>query len=317
MNCSYNNEDGIISCDQLAKAYKKYWPVRRRLWALKNVSLSVKTGQIVGLIGPNGAGKTTLLNLIAGLTNPTEGSVKVCGHSAKSKEAHRHLGYMPESPAFQGRYNARAVLHYHGGLLGLRRRDIRLETDRVLRTIELEHDANRACAGFSQGMKQRLALGIAILNNPDVLLLDEPSNGLDPIGIIQLRDLLKQLGDAGTTIIISSHRLDELTKITSNFIFLHRGKTVSFEERMHADQGVKLHIVVISNGHEIARRISPEYQIADTTENEVIIEADSEDIMPEVICKMVNVGARITHAAVHRESIEDVFVRLHGEGNNR
>jgi ABC-type multidrug transport system ATPase subunit len=308
-----NPETNIIHCDQLTKVYKKYWPVRRFLCALKNVSLSVQAGRIVGLIGPNGAGKTTLLNLIAGLTTPTKGSVTVCGCRAKSKKAHAGLGYMPETPALLGRYSARDVLKYHGGLLGLSWRENRREVGRVLQTVELERDAHRACAGFSLGMKQRLSLGIAIMNKPRVLLLDEPSNGLDPIGIIQLRELLKQWSESGTTIIISSHRLDELTKVTSNFVFLHHGQTVSIEEDANENLRRKLFVGVISNGRNIAQQISSEYDIADASDSEIIVDVDSQDIVPDVIGKLVNIGARITHVIPNKEGIEDTFVRLHNE----
>jgi len=128
------------------------------------------------------------------------------------REARRRLGYVPERPAFLGCYSARAVLQYHGALLGLSRKAISIQTDKSVQRLQLQEFVDRPCSGFSQGMKQRLALAIALMNEPQLLLLDEPSNGLDPIGIIQLRDLLKQLCDSGTTTVISSHRLGELEK---------------------------------------------------------------------------------------------------------
>ena len=196
MICNDNKQTAVVKCKQLTKVYKSLWIGHSKaVCALKNISLSVNKGQIVGLIGPNGAGKTTLLNMIAGLIFPTEGCLTVCGHPARSIKARYSLGYMPEHPSFLGRYSARAVLKYHGALLGLSRKAISLQTDKSIQRLQLQEFANRPCSGFSQGMKQRLALAIALMNDPRVLLLDEPSTGLDPIGIIQLRDLLKQLRD--------------------------------------------------------------------------------------------------------------------------
>ncbi len=173
-----------IECKQLTKIYKSLWvPRSQQVCALRDVSLSVSPGQIVGLIGPNGAGKTTLLNLIAGLLLPTKGTISLCGHPARSLESRQSLGYMPESPAFLSAYSARNVLRYHGALCGLPRRECFERVDGLLRQLELQDAAHRPCRGFSQGMWQRLALGIALVGNPRVVLLDEPSNGLDPSGV--------------------------------------------------------------------------------------------------------------------------------------
>ena len=231
------NKQTVIECKQLTKLYKSLWTDRSKaVCALRDVSLSVSEGQIVGLIGPNGAGKTTLLNLIAVLILPNQGRISICTHPARSIEARRRLGYMPEFSAFQNRYSARAVLQYHGGLMGLSRSEISAEVDRLIHELKLQEFVNRPCSGFSQGMKQRLALAIALMNNPDVLLLDEPSNGLDPVGVIELRKLLKQLCESGITILISSHRLGELEKLTSNYIFLYRGQIVSCGDKIASGQ---------------------------------------------------------------------------------
>ncbi|MHC4439485.1 MAG: ABC transporter ATP-binding protein, partial [Planctomycetota bacterium] len=187
----------VVECEQLTKVYKKLLAGRsKEVCALQGISLSVAEGQIVGLIGPNGAGKSTLLNLMGGLIFATEGRVRICGHPARTIEAQRGLGYMPEHPVFLGRYSAWAILKYHGALLGLSRHAISIQIDKLTEQLQMDEYIDRPCADFSQGMKQRLALAIALMNDPRFLLLDEPSNGLDPIGIIQLRDLLKKLRDA-------------------------------------------------------------------------------------------------------------------------
>jgi len=123
--------------------------------------------------------------------------------------AHRLVGFMPESPAFAGSYSPHAVLRYHAALCGLSRREAHREADRLIADLEMGDFARRPSYGFSQGMAQRLGLAVSMVNSPSVLLLDEPSNGLDPMGIVKLRELLIRLRDSGATIVISSHRLGE------------------------------------------------------------------------------------------------------------
>jgi ABC-2 type transport system ATP-binding protein len=308
--CEHNEEKVMIECNHLTKIFKGRGA---SVYALKDVSLSIKSGQIVGLIGPNGAGKTTLLSLIAGLIFPTQGHITVCGHHARSIKARYSLGYMPEFPVFLGGYSARAVLQYHGALLGLSRRAIHKEVDRLLNQLELEHAADRQCFGFSQGMKQRLALGIALINNPKVLLLDEPSNGLDPIGVIKLRELLKQLCALGKTILVSSHRLGELEKLTSHYTLLNHGQIVSFGDEIASNQGGQLRIGLVSGGNSIAKQILSHHAVLDKSDTEIVVRVNNEENVPDIVCEMVNVGARITNVILHKDSIEDIFIRLCNE----
>jgi len=314
-----NNDDkqkALVECEQLTKVYRSVWTDRSKaVCALRDVSLSVAKGQIVGLIGPNGAGKTTLLNLIAGLILPNQGRISICAHPARSIEARRRLGYMPEFPAFQNRYSARAVLQYHGGLMGLSRSEIADKADRLIHELKLQEFVNRPCSGFSQGMKQRLALAIALMKNPDVLLLDEPSNGLDPVGIIELRNLLKKRRESGTTIVISSHRLGELEKLTSNYIFLYRGQIVSFADRIASGQTGRLRIELESNGNDIAEKILSPTKVLSASDTELVIAVSDLKEVPAIVRELVTGGAEITGVILQRENIEDVFLRLYSERN--
>jgi ABC-2 type transport system ATP-binding protein len=280
---------------------------------LRDISLSVGPGQIVGLIGPNGAGKSTLLNLMAGLIFPTAGGVIVCGHPARSLEARKGLGYMPEHPAFLGRYSAWATLRYHGALLGLSRRAIGVQIDKWNEQLQMDEYIDRPCCDFSQGMKQRLALAIALMNDPRFLLLDEPSNGLDPIGIIRLRDLLKNLRDAGTAIVISSHRLGEMEKLTSDYIFLYRGEVVSFGDQIAAGQAGRLRVELASNGIDVAQKLLSPGKLLSASETELVIAVEDDDEVPDIVRSLAEGGARITSVLLQREDIEDVFLRLYNE----
>jgi ABC-2 type transport system ATP-binding protein len=311
-----DKQKAVVQCERLTKVYSSLWTGRSNaVCALRDVSLSVSEGQIVGLIGPNGAGKTTLLNLMAGLILPNQGRISICRHPARSIEARRRLGYMPESPAFLGRYSARAVLQYHGGLQGLSRRQIAAEVDRLIDQLQLHEFASRACSGFSQGMKQRLALAIALMNDPDVLLLDEPSNGLDPVGIIELRKLLKRLRESGATIVISSHRLGELERLTSDYIFLYRGQIVSFGDKITSGRAGRLQVELESNGCHIAEAVLSPAQILNASDTELVITVSDPGEVPAIVRRLVQSSAEITGVVLQTENIEDVFLRLYNERN--
>jgi ABC-2 type transport system ATP-binding protein len=316
MNCKNHKQAAVVECKQLTKVYKGLLVSRSKaVCALKNISLSVSKGQIVGLIGPNGAGKSTLLNLIAGLIFPTEGCLTVCGSPARSVEARRSLGYMPEHPSFLGRYSARAILRYHGALLGLSRKTISLQTDKSIEQLQMEEFIDRPCSDFSQGMRQRLALAIALMNDPQLLLLDEPSNGLDPVGIVQLRGLLKRLRDCGTAIVVSSHRLGELEKLTSDYIFLYRGEVISFGDKIVTGQAGRLRVELVSNGNYIVEKLLSPSQTIAVSDKELEIAVDNADDVPDIISDLVKGGARIRSVNLQTEDIEDIFLRLYNERN--
>ncbi len=312
---AHDGDSTAVECRQLTKVFRRLLAGRdKAVYALREVSLTVRKGQIVGLIGPNGAGKSTLLNLIAGLILPDEGQVTVCGHPTRSIAARRGLGYMPEHPVFPGLYTARAILRYHGALLGLPWNAVVRQMDESMQQLQMQEFIDRPASDFSQGMKQRLALAVALMSDPQLLLLDEPSNGLDPVGIIQLRELLKRLRDAGAAIVVSSHRLGELEKLTSDYLFMHRGRIVSFADKISGDQAGRLHVTVVSNGRQIAERLPSPACVLDVSDTELVIGVNDAEEVPDVVRDLVQGGARIREVLLQRESIEEVFLRLCKEG---
>jgi ABC-type multidrug transport system ATPase subunit len=304
----------VIECREVTKVYRSMKAGRpASVCALDKVSLRVGGGTIVGLIGPNGAGKTTFLSLIAGLIFPTQGFIRVCGHPARSLEARRSLGYIPESPMFLARYSARAVLEYHAALHGLPRRAIAAETDRLLAQLRLEEYADRAVGGFSLGMRQRLALAVALLDRPRLLLLDEPSNGLDPIGVIELRRVLLEVQKSEATIVISSHRLGELEKLTSDYVFLHQGRIVEFDGAVPAGQMGRLHIDFLPGSPVLAEDTLAPYRPLERSEAGWVVGVAGVQDVPQVVSSLVRAGAQITSVALETQDIEQTFVRLYQE----
>jgi ABC-2 type transport system ATP-binding protein len=314
MNGSENEAVPVIECREVTKVYQSMKAGRRAsVCALDNVSLRVGSGTIIGLIGPNGAGKTTFLSLIAGLIFPTQGLIRVCGYPARSLEARRSLGYIPESPAFLACYSARAVLEYHAALHGLSRQAIAPETDRLLAQLRLEEYADRAVGGFSLGMRQRLALAVALLDHPRLLLLDEPSNGLDPIGVIELRRVLLDVQQAGATIVISSHRLGELEKLTSDYVFLHQGRIVEFGGEVPAGQMGRLRVEFLSGSPLVAEETLTPYRPLERSEAGLVVGVAGVQDVPQVVSSLVRAGAQITSVALETPDIEQTFVRLYQE----
>jgi ABC-type multidrug transport system ATPase subunit len=301
----------VIECREVTKVYGGGRAGRNAsVCALDNVSWHVGGGTIVGLVGPNGAGKTTLLSLIAGLLFPTQGSVRVCGYPARSLEARRSLGYVPESPAFLSCYSARAVVKHHAALHGLSKGAISAEADRVLSQLRLEEYANRAVGGFSQGMRQRLALAVALLDSPRLLLLDEPSNGLDPIGVIELRRILSEVRQSGATVIISSHRLGELERLTSDYVFLYRGRIVKFGRDDGVEQTGHLRIELLPGSPRVTQDVLAPYDVVEESDTRLVVAVNGIEDVPGVVGSLVKAGALVTGVALEMQDIEETFVRL-------
>lgn len=225
----------IIQTNGLTKKY-------RHQTALNNVTLSIPRGEIYGLIGQNGAGKTTLLKLLTGQINPTEGEIKLFAQSSHSG-SHR-IGSLIESPGLYPNLSAADNLAYKCTCLGLHDK---AHVKRLLTMVGLTQAGKKPVKHFSMGMKQRLGIALAMAGNPDLLLLDEPINGMDPQGIVEFRQLFRQLNqDHGITIVISSHMLDELSRSASSFGILKDGQLINQFSKQQLDEQTSDHIEIIS-----------------------------------------------------------------------
>lgn len=201
---------------------KHYGPVR----ALAGVSLDVHRGEIFGLLGQNGAGKTTLVKILLGMVAPTAGEATLLGCPAGTPAARRVVGYLPEDHRLPEYHTATSLLDVYGGLQGLARADRRRRAAELLETVGLGHAGRLRVRGYSKGMKQRLGLAQALLHRPDVLFLDEPTDGVDPVGRKQIRDLLLAERDRGVTIFINSHLLGEVEQFCDRVAILRKGEVV-------------------------------------------------------------------------------------------
>ena len=214
-----------IRANGLTKVYRSRFG-RVSLRALDGVSLSVERGEIFGLLGPNGAGKTTAVKILLGLTHPTEGDAALLGLPVGDPESRRRAGYLPEGHRFPGYLTARATLSVFGRMSGMDRAARRRRIPELLERVRLLDWADIRVKKFSKGMVQRLGLAAALVHDPEVLLLDEPTDGVDPVGRREIRDLLREEAERGRAILLNSHLLSEIEQTCDRVAILRRGRVV-------------------------------------------------------------------------------------------
>ncbi|MDE1170007.1 MAG: ABC transporter ATP-binding protein [Verrucomicrobium sp.] len=213
----------VLSLRGLAKTYRLPWG--KGTWrALAGLDLEVGRGEVVGLLGPNGSGKSTTFKLILGFIRPTAGEIRLFGAPAGRPEARRRLAFVPENPAFPRHLRGEEALRLYGRLSGLSGPELSRRIGAALERTGLSGAGRRPVHGYSRGMLQRLALAQALLHDPDLLLLDEPTAGIDPAGARAVRALLAELKAEGKTLLFSSHLLEEVEAVADRVVLLDRGR---------------------------------------------------------------------------------------------
>lgn len=218
-------DESVIQLRELSKEYPAGW--RETKVVLKHISLSVKKGEVFGFLGPNGAGKTTTLKLMTGLIKPTSGEISILGRPPEDVEMRRKIGFLPENPQFQRHLTAREFMRYYGQLLFIPDEELKERSDGLLARLDLSDAADLAIGKFSKGMVQRLGIAQALLGEPEVLLLDEPMAGLDPLGRKTMMELMKEQKERGVTVFFSSHILSDVEVLCDRIGILHRGELVA------------------------------------------------------------------------------------------
>ncbi len=286
---------------------------------LDNVSFSVEKGHIVGLIGPNGAGKTTIMKIISGLAHRSNGEFKLFEASRGIHVNRGRMSFMIESPIIDISLNARQNMEYMRLLRGVADKN---RINELLTYVGLEEAGKKPVKNFSLGMKQRLGIAMSLLADPEVLVLDEPVNGLDPEGIVEVRLILKELCEKqGKTIIISSHLLSELSELCTDYIIINHGKIVealSTEElMMHSRSYISVKTDNISHTTAtLENRLNiKDYKVVDDTELRIF---GMFDRVAEVSHTITDGGDTILHFALTNESLEEYYLSKvdHNKGEN-
>ncbi len=216
----------VIGGIGLEKTFKDFWG-RKKVAALKNVDITVKDGSVFGLLGPNGAGKSTLIKLILGHLYPTRGRLSVLGKSPRDVSIKQRIGYLPERSYLYANLTAAETLSYFGAILDLSKDQIASRSAQLLEMVGLETVRNRRIGEFSHGMTRRMGLAQALLNDPELLILDEPTAGLDPVGCREVKDLIVTLGKRGKTILLTSHLLADVEDVCDEILLLYGGTVQS------------------------------------------------------------------------------------------
>ena len=213
----------IIDVQDLRKTYRSGMLGRKRVEALKGVTFRIRRGEIFGLLGPNGAGKTTLIKVLLGVVRRTGGTATMLGRSVGDRRGRRGVGYLPEHHRIPRHHTGNSALAYYGSLSGLSLREIRRRRPELLDAVGLAKWGDTSVREYSKGMQQRLGLAQAMLHDPDLLILDEPTDGVDPVGRSEMRALLQRLKERGKTIFLNSHLLQEVELVCDRVAILDRG----------------------------------------------------------------------------------------------
>ena len=213
----------VVLCQGLTKIFKDFW-LRDRARAVDTISFDVRRGEVFGLLGPNGSGKSTTIKIILGLLRKTTGRIAVFGRAPDDVAIKKRIGYLPEESYLYPFLNARETLDYYAKLFKLDHRTRRRRTDELLEMVGLEAVQYRQVREYSKGMQRRIGIAQALINDPELLILDEPTTGLDPIGNRQVKDLLNALAKRGKTIILSSHLLSDVEECVDRMVILYGGK---------------------------------------------------------------------------------------------
>ena len=222
MVASTDSSPAVIHAEALTKIFRDFWR-RPKVRAVNAIAFDVLAGEVFGLLGPNGSGKTTTLRMILGLLTPTRGTLTVFGRSPRDVESKARIGYLPEESCLYPYLTARETLNFYGRLFNLRRTARQNCIDQLLEMTGLQHAQHRSVGEFSKGMARRVGLAQALINDPDLIVLDEPTAGLDPMGCRQVKDLILTLARRGKTVILSSHLLADVEHVCDRVAIMGDG----------------------------------------------------------------------------------------------
>jgi ABC-2 type transport system ATP-binding protein len=299
-----------IVIEGLSKSYASGWPGRPPFVALDGLSLTVERGEIFGFLGPNGAGKTTTLKILMGLVRATGGRALLLGQPAGDVETRRRIGFLPESPYFYDYLTAEEFLRFYGQLAGLGQAVIAQRVTDLLSLVDLVDARARQLRKFSKGMLQRIGLAQALIHDPELVILDEPMTGLDPVGRKQVRDLILSLRDRGKTIFFSTHILHDVEMICDRVGIVIKGRLLAsgrVDELVRQDHTQSVEIVcqqIKAEGnafiHSLATRVWQQGQ-------QCLIVLPSPDAVDAMVGEIRRQGGRLLSVTPHKASLEDLF----------
>ena len=296
----------VIETRDLSKNYG-------RIEALKGVTLRVEKGQIFGLLGQNGAGKTTLIKVLLGIVRKTDGEAGLLGHVAGDASARKRVGYLPEDHQFPGYHTAFSLMDFYGALYGVPKDDRRKKIPETLELVGIAGRMNSKIRTYSKGMKQRLGIAQALLHDPDLIILDEPTDGVDPLGRREIRELMGRLKERGHTIFLNSHLLGEVELICDRVAILQQGQLVREGTIAELTQQKGRYEIAVAPGQQfpsdaiikLGFNVLPIPDKPDLYDVSFTSDGQSIDTAVKVI---VDKGLSLRHLIEKKQSLEDAFL---------
>jgi len=302
----------VVEITNLTKDYEVGFWRKRKVRALDDLSLSIDEGQIFGFLGANGAGKTTTLKLLMRLIFPTSGSARILGHDIHDVHMHRRIGYLPENPYFYDYLTARELLEYCGELFGFAAEKRRKRAADLLALVNLDEKRwDTQLRKFSKGMLQRVGLAQSIVNDPEIVFLDEPMSGLDPVGRREVRDLIAALRDQGKTVFMCSHILSDIEVLCDRVAILKRGRLAQVgyldELRQRPDDPHQMEVLATGADAATLKQYLPEGVITPTPRG-LRIEISAENEIEGVLRALRKAGGKVVSIQPIKQSLEELFL---------
>ena len=301
----------VIEINNISKIFSSGRFSKEITTALDKVSLNVSRGSIFGLLGPNGAGKTTLIKILLSIVFPTDGSANILGKNINDHNARNKIGFLPESHKFPNFLKGIDVLYYSGELSGIKRNVLKNKITELLELVDMSHWANTKVKKYSKGMLQRLGLAQALINDPEIIFLDEPTDGVDPLGRKQIRDILINLKAKGKTILLNSHLLSEIELVCDNVAILNKGKLLkegSIEELTVSENSFNFHTSDLSD--ELINQLLSSYKISINGKNDFLIKANNLEELNLFIDYIRTKNVLIHKIEEEKNTLEDMFINL-------
>jgi ABC-2 type transport system ATP-binding protein len=314
-NLSTNGNTSVIEIENLTKDYDVGFWRKRKVRALDGLSLCVNQGEIFGFLGANGAGKTTTLKLLMRLIFPTEGSARILGHDITDVSMHNRIGYLPENPYFYDYLTAREFLNFCGQIFGAPKTARDNRSRELLSRVRLDESKwNTQLRKFSKGMLQRVGLAQALVNDPEIVFLDEPMSGLDPIGRREVRDLIAGLRQEGKTIFMCSHILSDIEVLCDRVAILKGGRLAQvgyLDELRQQVSGRNLVEIIVSGVNEAAltERLPASIDFSlNSTPAGLRIEVNDEKHVDAVLTALRQTAGKLVSVQPLRQSLEELFL---------
>lgn len=302
--------DAIV-IDKLTKTYQPKWPWEKPVTVLSDISLSVGRGEIFGFLGHNGAGKTTTMKVLLGLLRATSGHVELLGSSVEQVATRARIGYLPESPYFYDYLTAEEFLCFYGKLAGLDRETAQKRIPQLLERVSLTEARHRQLRKFSKGMLQRVGLAQALIHDPELVILDEPMSGLDPIGRKEVRDLILSLRDQGKTVFFSTHIISDVEMVCDRVGIVSKGRIRSVGRiedlvNSHVAQTVEVVCdgVIGDNLPDVKALATRILQRGDRC----LMMLPGQEHLERVLAVLRTAGGKLVSVIPHKESLEDIFL---------